>query len=69
MLSNVLPSETEFLAFIPNLVALIIVLEVNVLSDPPVLTSMPFDVAFMMLSAIDLSIIKSKVRMWLKDIA
>jgi hypothetical protein len=34
--------------FIPNSVALIIVLELNVLSDASVLTSIPFDVAFMM---------------------
>ena len=48
LFSNLLLTESESSTFIPSPVALIIVLEVNVLSDAPVLTSIPFDVAFMM---------------------
>jgi hypothetical protein len=50
LFSNVLLAESSASSstFIPSSVALIIVLEVNVLSDAPVLTSIPFDVAFMM---------------------
>src|SRR5215212_2499521 len=49
LFSNLLLLLTESSStFIPNSVALIIVLELNVLSDEPVLTSIPFEVEFMM---------------------
>jgi hypothetical protein len=49
LFSNILLTESESSAtFIPNSAALIIVLELNVLSDAPVLTSIPFDLEFVM---------------------
>jgi hypothetical protein len=49
LLSNLLLTESESEAtFIPNSAELIIVLELNVLSDASVLTSIPFDLEFMM---------------------